>query len=171
MHPVHSVHPVRSALDFPLCQHRRPLRDIGHRAQLRNRIVDLAIVRVGERRDRLQELHEQRFEPHQRVEAVTQRRQRAFERGVRFAMRGDVAIEVLDERGVEGHLLLEQRRDGRPDHVECACPAAAAAACLRQDRPRVVDLRQQRFVVRRRRRAASRATDWIARSSSVSASL
>ena len=136
VHPVHRLHrlhrfPARSAIDFPLRQHRGPLRDIGHRAQLRHRIVDLAIVRVGERRDRLQELHEQRFESHQRVEAVAQRRKRALERRMRFPMRGDVAIEVLDDRGVERHLLLEERRDGRPDHVEDRVPQPAAVAALR----------------------------------------
>ena len=81
-----------------------------------------------ERRDRLQELHEQRLEAHQRVEAITQRRQRALERRVGVAMRGDVAIEVLDERGVEGHLLLEQRLDRRPDQSQARRQARVADA-------------------------------------------
>ena len=129
-------------------------------------------MRVGERRDRLQELHQQRFKPHQRIEAVAQRRQRALDRRVRVAMRGDVAIEVFDDRRVEGHLLLEQRRERRPDHPEDArAHPAVRVAAVRKDRPGVVDLRQQRFVVWPPARRGRSGADWIARSSSVSASL
>jgi hypothetical protein len=70
-----------------------------------------AILAVDVDGDGLQVLNQQRLEPHQRVELAPHDREERFDRALRFLVRRDVAVDVLDELCVEAPLRLERRAD------------------------------------------------------------
>ena len=73
------------------------------------------------------------------------------DRIVRAAMRRDVAIDVIDEHGVERALFLQCRRDDPPDEG-CEPPLETAAGRRRHEHvARLVQRRDLMFVVGRRR--------------------
>ena len=66
---------------------------------------------VEVRRYRLQVLHEQRLETGERVELAARRVDHRSGRLVNFVMRRDVAVQMIDQGGVEPFLRLERRSD------------------------------------------------------------
>ena len=96
--------------------------------------IELVILRVDERRDPLEILHEPGLEVVERVELVAQERDDAGGGLLRFSRRGDVAVDVVDDVGVERLLPLDHRPHESPDEaVESLAPAAAKVRSVRPD--------------------------------------
>ena len=72
-------------------------------------------------------IDEQALKPDQLGDRVAQHRQRAVDRRARLARDRHVAVDVIDDRGVERLLLLEQRRDGAAHAGDEAAAQAAGA--------------------------------------------
>ncbi len=111
-----------------------------------------AVPAVDEGRDRHEVLHEQRLKPHQSLERLLQRREDAGHGFWQRVLRRRIAIQVIDQRGVELLLPLERRRDEPPDDAaEPALPAAVDVRCAAgKDVPAAVQLGEPHGIVRRR---------------------
>src|SRR4029078_3338261 len=73
-----------------------------------------AVLAVDVHRDGLEVLDEQRFEPFERAQFAADRTKHPAAGLHRFPMRGGIAIEMIDERGVEPLLRFERRANHPP---------------------------------------------------------
>ena len=85
----------------------------------------VAILRVHVAGDLLQVDHQPRLEGEKIREMPAQHGDRGVDGALRLAVRGDVAVEMIDERGVERVLPLQRRRDDAP-HERSQAPLDAA---------------------------------------------
>src|SRR5687767_1982757 len=116
-----------------------------------------AVLGIDVRRELLEVHHQPRVK---RIEGVEVRPERGsgLERVfVRGAAGVDVAIDVLDEDGVERELPLQVRSNGPPDHPDEPALEAPRRGRRRQDVPGVIQLCEMRVVERRVRRGDVRA--------------
>ena len=81
------------------------------------RAAGAAILRVHVRRHGLQKLEQQPFEAHDGLELPPRRVDERGGRSCRLLRRRDVAIDVIDEGGVETLLRLERRPQHTPDEA------------------------------------------------------
>ena len=141
---------VRKTLDLALCRRCGPLRDPRDGSQLGDGLENGTLFGVHQRRDLLEELHQERFEADQPLEPLAHRRDHFCQRSIGAIAGRGVAIQMVDERGVEAELLLKCRAEQPPDK---ACKPAAHARAergspSRENVPLTVEPGQLRGVAR-----------------------
>ena len=114
---------------------------------------ELEVLGVDEAGELLEVDDQRRVERAQLAERVGGEAQGRLDRLAGGAIDGDAAVDVIDQRRVEGLLALEGRRDHAPRQARDLAlqPVAGDGRRLRHDPPALVERRDLRLVGRRRR--------------------